>query len=826
MKSAFKTVGLLAGLLLIWPAGLIAQQKLAKGQVVNPQGQPLPFVNITAGPGLGTTTDLDGAFELPLPAGADSLRFSYLGFKPTQRAIKREITVLKVVLKPEKTELKEVTETAAENNANRMIRAATAARTANSPQSLKTFRYRSYSKFVVTAHPDSIDPSIKVDTVPTPQGDSLRYDSSAFAMHKIMEKQHFFFMETLTERRYAGPNDDHEKVIAQRTSGFENPLFALVATQLQSFSFYENYVKILGREYLNPISPKSPQRYFFLLRDTAIHAPGDTTYYLHFRPRPQKGFSAITGVLALRTPDWAIESIRARPVDTGGIPLTVRQSYRRYAPQQWFPYQFEARFSFDNVRIGSAQPEGIFRRQLHGIELNPALNKKDIPPVKVEIAETDRTASDSLLGQFRPGELSQREKTTYSYMDSLGDAENLDRRLKLLLALSRGYLPWGPVNVELDKILGYNTYEGFRLGAGLHTNDQFSRWLRFSGYFAYGFKDATSKYGLEARATLEPNLKLNLLVGTRYDLQETGGFYLPQLERPAFTDNGYRRFNIETWDYARQHYAALQVDPLPHLSLDLRLRYEERRTAGDYRYLPRQSADAARSGLLRYLEFAPSLRWAPREEFAHTPTGKLRLRPGYPIFFLGYTRGFPGPQQARFGYHQVQGQIRYRKRTLRLGITELQLRAATTWGQVPYQKLWTPTANMPNEKVFWQRLQAPADRRSFETMRFNSFINQSYVELMWRQDFRTLLFSRPHFKPHLEMVHRVAWGRPTQRADHTGLPTRSLKHGYFESGLELNRLFTTDLLGLGYGLGFYYRYGAYTSPDWHRNLAVKFTFKF
>lgn len=826
MKSIFINLGLLAGILLIWPAGLIAQQKLAKGQVVNPQGQALPFVNISGAIGTGTTTNLDGQFEVILPAGVESLRFSYVGYKPEVRRVEQEINVLRVTLEPEQTQLAEVTVTAGQNPAHRMIRAATRTRTANSPTSLKSFQYRSYAKFVITANPDSIDGTVKVDTLPTPQGDSLRYDSSGYFMKKMMRRQHLFFMETLTERRYAGPNADHEKVIAQRTSGFDNPLFALVATQLQSFSFYQNYVQLMGSQYLNPLSPNSTERYFFLLRDTAIHAPGDTTYYLHFRPRPHKGFNALTGVLALRTPDWAIQSIRVRPADTSGLPVTIHQSYRRYAPHQWFPDHFEARFNFPNFKFNGISPKGIMRRKLFNVKLNPPLKKVDIPKVKVEIAKTKKVARDSLLQKMRTAPLSMREQYTYTYMDSVGEAENLDRRLQILLALSRGYVPWGPVNFELNKFLGYNHYEGFRIGMGLHTNSQFSRWLRLSGYFAYGFKDETSKYGLETRFTLEPNLNLQLFFGTRYDLRESGGFYLPLLERATFLDNGYRRFNIETWDYARQHYAALQIDPLPRVSLDLRLRYEERRTTGGYRYLPRQPADAPHPGIFRYLEWAPTLRWAPNEEFAHTPTGKLRLRPGYPIFTVGYVRGFPVPGQTQFNYHQLKGQVQYRKRTLRLGVLDLRLRVAATWGQVPYQKLWTGTANMPTESLFWERLQAPADRGSFETMHFNSFLNQSYLELMWRQDFRGLLYSRPQFKPHLEMVHRVALGQPVPRSHHAGLPTRSLQHGYFESGLEFNRLVTSDLLGLGYGLGFYYHYGAYTGPDWYRNLAVKFTFKF
>lgn len=819
---------ILLGSLLFWPLAS-SGQSVVKGKVSDPEGQPLPFVNIRAGTGIGTTSDMDGDFRLEVPAGYDSLRFSYVGFRSQRRAISGEVMALEVILEPRRTSLSEVTVVAGENPAHRMIRAAVEQRDKNDPERLERFQYRSYSKFYFTINPDSIDPSIdtlRLQSESENGRDTVVLDSSGYHNRQFLEKRHLFFMETVTERRYLKGKRDHEEVLGQRTSGFKNPMFALLVTQFQSFSFYQDYINLAGSEYLNPLSRRSPKRYFFSLEDTAVHGRGDTTYYISFRPRRGKSFAGMEGVLALRTPDWAIEHVRALPADTSGIPVTVRQSYRRYGSHRWFPYQTEADLTLENLRFGKHPTQGIFRRKLYQIDLQPELEAQNIPREKVTIGEHLETQGDSLVSQLRNDTLDRRSQGTYSFLDSVGEAENLDARLQFLAALSRGFLRAGPVDFALDRILRYNSFEGWRLGLGIATNNSFSEWFTFRGFWGYGFKDETAKYGLEVETALDARSNFNWRAGMEYDLAETGGFYHPQRERGGFFSSNYRQFNIERWDRNRSYYTGLERDLINGLHFDVEGRYEERSTYGEYRYRPLTPADDPQAPTYNYLEVEPSLRWAPGEEFAQTPVGKIRIERGYPVIWLSYVRGFPGLGRASFRYQQLKLAGLYRHRTVGWGTTELGLRLGATWGQVPYQKLWTPAANALSRSDWKDRLRTPAARQGFETMRFNEFLSDRYLELHWRQDFRSLLFSTDHFEPHLEMVHRAAWGLLRRPQDHAGLPTRSLRHGYFESGVEFNRLLVSDILGIGYGLGLYYRYGAYHLPSWYDNLAVKFTLKF
>lgn len=68
--------------------GVFAQSTTIKGFVYDGEwGEPLPGVNIIYGPGLGTVTDLDGAYTLSLKPGNYTLEISYVGFEKQSKEI-------------------------------------------------------------------------------------------------------------------------------------------------------------------------------------------------------------------------------------------------------------------------------------------------------------------------------------------------------------------------------------------------------------------------------------------------------------------------------------------------------------------------------------------------------------------------------------------------------------------------------------------------------------------------------------------------------------------------------------------------------------------
>ncbi|MEM1126377.1 MAG: TonB-dependent receptor [Bacteroidota bacterium] len=103
-----RAAGLLLGCLLL-PLVAVAQNQSISGTVTDAEtGGPLPGVNVFAkGTTAGGATDLDGRYAIQVPASADTLVFSFVGYIAQEVAIQGR-TVIDVVMAPDVERLNEV----------------------------------------------------------------------------------------------------------------------------------------------------------------------------------------------------------------------------------------------------------------------------------------------------------------------------------------------------------------------------------------------------------------------------------------------------------------------------------------------------------------------------------------------------------------------------------------------------------------------------------------------------------------------------------------------------------------------------------------------
>ena len=239
-------------LLLLLCVSTFAQHTF-KGKVLDEKSkQPLAFVNILTDKNYGTTTDIDGNFAFNTKEPIQSIKLSYVGYEPKEIHPKGK-DFLVIYLSSTTFQLEEVKILPGENPAHRIIKKVVDNRTQLNPEKSMDFTYDSYSKLYVTAELDSAllnnpEKLAKADSI------TQRTDS-------ILKTQHLFMMESITQRKYKVPSKNYEKVIASRVSGLQNPTFALLGTQLQSFSFYNTNIYVMDKAYLNPISTNSHKKY-------------------------------------------------------------------------------------------------------------------------------------------------------------------------------------------------------------------------------------------------------------------------------------------------------------------------------------------------------------------------------------------------------------------------------------------------------------------------------------------------------------------------------------------------------------------------------------
>jgi len=784
----------------------IAQPFQVSGRVYDKKtGEPLPFVNITYNQTKkGSAADIDGRFVIKADVPVNSLTFSFVGYEKIDLAVDENIPLPLLIYMKEITKtLSEVTVVAGENPAHRIIQNAVKNRSRNNPTNLAAFQYESYNKLVFTLEADSA-------TLNSP-------DSNNIEMAAFINRQHIFLMESVTERKYRKPGKDNERITANRVSGFKNPTFALLASQFQSFSFYDDFITVLDKNFLNPISNNSINKYWFILQDTTYQGT-DTTFVISFKPKKNHKFEALEGLLYINTNGWAIQNVIASPFYQVGFGIKIQQMYELFPGGSWFPVQLNFDFKMMNVELDGVSPLGIGRTYLKNIEINPPLEKKDFSVIDLKVDDDANYKTDDYWTNYRTDSLDAKEKTTYQVIDSLGEEYKFEQKLKWATALAEGKIRVGIFDLPMNHWLRYNIYEGIRLGFAAETNPKLLEWFKIGGNFGYGFGDKVWKYGYYSELLLHNEQNIRLGGGYRFDIFESGGDQWAETRQAALLDNtNTRQLWIQQFDEVSDAYAYLTWHPLPKLHTRLQMNRQNRYMVGDYQYLTQnpEGVDALQNGFTATLAQV-YVQYSPNDKYMEGPFGRKPIKRTYPTYAAQYMRGLPGILGSELDFHRFDLQVRHSVNTKELGITTVEAKVGKVWGNVPYAYLYNGRANTPTESATnWNIF--VADQFSFETMQNNEFLNSEFVQLMFRQNFESRFLKIKTFAPQIEWVVRGLWGTLNNADQHVGIAAKSAVAGFYETGIELNRLLGST------GVGFYYRFGPNALPDASANFAIKLT---
>ena len=415
---------------------------------------------------------------------------------------------------------------------------------------------------------------------------------------------------------------------------------------------------------------------------------------------------------------------------------------------------------------------------------------------------------------FAPTHWDSKDLKTYHVIDSLGSAVHLDRKMKLLGALLTGRLPIGPVDLLLNRLMAYNGYEGFRLGAGLATNDRITRYGSLGGYFAYGFKDRQWKYGGDL--TIKPFYGRDFHLKASYsnDLSETGGVAFNG-QSQGFSTESSRLFFADRMD--RTERFAGEVMTRVGSSLKLWIGTERALRVNDIGYQYREQLG---EGITRYRnDFLTGaitfhLRWAFREKLARLPDRELALGSKYPVLYVHAMRAMKGLWEGEWDTWRLDAMVEKTFRIRLVGNLSVRVLGGVADANAPMAFLYnlrgTSSAKFP----------LSVDN-TFQTMLPNEFLADRYVEIHLRHSFGKLLVKSKYFNPQPALLSSAAFGDISHPENHSGLTFTSLRQGYFESGVVIDNLLKSGLSSLGAGV--FYRYGPYALEKTGDNIMFKFT---
>ena len=395
--------------------------------------------------------------------------------------------------------------------------------------------------------------------------------------------------------------------------------------------------------------------------------------------------------------------------------------------------------------------------------------------------------------------------------DSVSVKNDSLKKSNFLNKLGNGFFPTKFLDIDLRYLVKFNQYEGFRTGLGGQTSRDFSEKYRLNGYLVYGFVDKQSKYSFGGGFRL--NAKTNTWINVSYtdDLQETGSTEFI-LDKRFFQLFEPRLLNIDLFHKHVTSKLSLEHEISPKLLTEIQFASSDIKPTYNYQYL-------ANNHLYDTFEISTTkiaLQYNPFNVYKTDEDKTTLVKDGYPKFTLQYTKSFKGVLDADLNFSKVDFRTIHKINAKNNAFTILTLTGGIAHGDTPLTHLYHAYPNNIRKETILQRFSV-AGINSFETMYFNEFFSDRFSTFIVKHYLSPFKISQ-RFQPQLVLISRFAIGNMNAISRHQNVTFSTLKHGYTESGFEINKLL------FGFGLSASYRYGAYHLPRTEDNIALKFTF--
>jgi len=797
-------------------------QIILKGRVINDKTkEPLAFVSIAVkNLRSGTTTDIDGHFALTIPDSSAVLLFSYVGFQGRSVAINKDIAFLTVKLKERSTELQEVVVHPSDNPALKIIRHAIDNKVQNDPDNLPSYVYNSYNKLYSTlVDADSLERKFH-ERKDSTRNDEDKQDSARF--FKFIRDNHLFIHESYTEKKYVRPNFNKEVVLGNHLSGIKDPFFAFLATDLQPFSFYKDYISLFGKDYVNPISKGSISKYDFTLQDTLYHG-NDSIFVIAFEPLPGKVFDALKGQLYISNDRYAIEHVLAEPTDDKVlVESKIQQKYEK-VDNHWFPAQLNTELRFKKLDLGNLRLKYVSRSYITNIHIGDTISKKEFGLANVEFAPEANRRDSTYWGEHRTGSFDTKDRNTFHALDSIGGKlSGLQTAFKILEGLFVGRFRVGSFYLPTEYLIRFNQYEGVRLGFGFQTGEKISKRFMLEAYGGYGTRDRALKYGGAFQFNLSERHDMHIKLSYQRDVSEPGKQNFLKAGGSVNGNESLRSWMTSRMDSVEQFRAEFQVRPFHFSQLSMFLQEQKRNPTYPYSFA--NDNDGSTRTQFDIVEAGLQWRFAFRETYTQIGQTKIITNTAYPQFNIYASRGFRDLLDGQYEFNKIEVRFDHQFVTRGFGKTTLQVNTGVVDGQAPYSVLFNGKGSKFSESV----LNNIVVNNTFQTMGLYEFISDRYASLFLHHNFGRLTGNKSRFfRPELSVVHNMGIGSLNRPGNHTGIAFNTMEKGFYESGIVVSNIFRisyVDLVYFGFGVGGFYRYGNYSLPNNSDNAVFKLVF--
>jgi hypothetical protein len=728
-----------------------AQETIISGKVTDAAtGDPIPFANVAfKGTTIGATTDFDGKFLIKTSSPSDSIIASYIGYKPKVRVIKKGTTqVINFQLEEDVVRLKEIVFYSGENPAFEILRQVIKNKNEYDKRNLSAYECEAYTKI-----------EIAIDNM-----------SDKFRKRKVMQKISqvldsvdriagedgkpilpIFISENISKLYYRdNPKLKTETILHSKINGLGvedgNMATQLIGSSFQEYNFYQNWLHILGKDFISPIADGGRLFYDYELSDS-VYIGNHYCYRIDFTPKSPQDL-AFNGTMWITKGDYALKQIDVSVGNEANLnfieKIKIQQELEPTGEGPWFPSKSRVLIDVSEITNNTAGMLAKFYVSNKNLTINQPRETSFFTRTIVTDEKAYLNKEEDFWDSLRHEPLSETEKSVNRMIDTLRNIPVVKTYTDIIMILLDGYYDIG--KIELGPYIStvvVNNIEGLRLQLGFQTNGKFSKSWVLGSQLAYGFKDERVKYSVNAKRIISKDRWTTVSVGVRSDLARIG------VDDEALADNyaflAVQRFgNYRRGFYFDESRLNIQREFFKGFTQRMAFRFNTFTPTYDFLYydLNDQTDPRQTYATFQTSELILETRFARDEIFIQNETERWSLGTiKWPIITFRYTHGFSGIGGSDFDYNKFRLSYNQRLRWGALGWGDVLLSGEYIMDALPYPLL---ANHLGNETPVWSPV-------TYNLMNFGEFVSDSYVSFQYKHNFEGLFLNR------IPLMRKLKW---------------------------------------------------------------------
>lgn len=821
-------------LLCLLPTLAWSQETVITGKVTDVNsGDPLPFVNvILLHTTIGATTDFDGNYRLRTLNPSDTIAVSYIGYKTKKKVVTRGIKqVINFQIEEDVTQLQEVVFLAGENPAFEVLRNVVRNKSNNDKRKLAAYEYDTYTKIEIDV--DNITEKFRkkkiiqkitqvldsIDRIAGEDGKPILPMLITESVSKVYYRDNpILRYENILRSKINGVGVEDGAMVTQ-----------LVGSSFQEYNFYQNWLNIVGKEFVSPIADGWRLYYDYDLVDS-VYLGDHFCYRLDFTPKSPQDL-AFTGSMWITKADWALKQVDVTMGKQANInfieKIKIQQELEPAEGGAWLPVKNRVLVDVGELTNTSAGMLAKFYTSNKNFVINKPYEPSfyQLPIIMAEDARMNE--QDQFWDSLRHEPLTETEKNVYKMIDTLQHIPVVRTYTDIIKIIVNGYYKVGKIELgPYVSILAVNNIEGVRIQPGFKTNIKFSdKWI-LGGQLGYGFKDERIKYTAYVQRILSRQRWTTLTVRARSDLGRVG------IDEESAGDNflllASQRFGIfRRGFYMNEARVDFRREVFKGFTQRVGFRYFTFDPTFNFAYYD-QPEDVANSQLRQGFQTSELIfesRYARDELFIQSDNDRISLGTSrWPVITVRYTKGFKGILDSDFDYDKLRLGLYKRIRFGPLGVGYLNLMGEYVFTALPYPLLGLHLGNQ-------SPIYTPV---TYNLMNYGEFVSDRYATLQYQHHFEGLLLNRiplmRKLKWRLVGSANVIYGALSQANKDINSPTtpggeETLPLGYFDKRPYVELGYGVENIFKFFRVDFVHRITYLDNPD-VRKFAVMFSFQF